>query len=108
MRISNTLFKVLLLLSIASCNAPEHQYRIQKGGLYGFIDEHGNETIKPQYKYVGHFTKEGYALVISRMEVSKTGRSVGQYSTSADTLIVNYGYINTKNSFQSAPEDFFS
>lgn len=97
MRISNTLFKVLLLLSIASCNAPEHQYRIQKGGLYGFIDEHGNETIKPQYKYVGHFTKEEYALVISRMEVSKTGRSVGQYSTSADTLIVNYGYINTKN-----------
>ena len=97
MRASNILLSFILLSSIYCCNASEHQYRIQQDGLYGFINDRGHETIKPQYKYVGNFTKEGYALVISKMNVSRTGSSIGRYSISADTLIVNYGYINTKN-----------
>jgi hypothetical protein len=97
MRSASILFSFTLLFSFYCCTTPEHQYRIQKDGLYGFIDERGYETIRPQYKYVGHFTNEGYALVISKMEVSKTEKSMGQYSISADTLLVNYGYINTNN-----------
>ena len=96
MRSASILFSFTLLFSLYCCTTPEHQYRIQKNGLYGFIDDRGFETIKPQYKYVGQFTKEGYALVISKMEVSST-TTQGNYRITADSLIVNYGYINTKN-----------
>lgn len=97
MRVSSILLGFILLLGVSGCDAPEHQYRIQKDGLYGFIDDRGYETIEPQYRYVGHFTKEGYALVISEMSVSKTGKSYGNFSRSADTLVVTYGYINANN-----------
>ena len=97
MRATSILLSVILLFSISSCKPSEHQYRIQKNSLYGFINDRGFETIKPQYKYVGSFTKEGFALVISEMSVSKTGRSYGNNSISADTLVVTYGYINAKN-----------
>lgn len=97
MRVSKILSSFFLMLSLSCCNAPDHQYRILKDGLFGFIDNRGYETIKPQYKYVGHFTEEGYALVISEMYVSKTGRAYGNYNISTDTLVVTYGYINAKN-----------
>lgn len=59
--------------------------RIQKDGLYGFIDTLGVELIKPQYKYVGPFSKSGYALVISNVDFEN------------DTLTIKYGYIDKKN-----------
>lgn len=60
-------------------------FRIQENGLYGFIDTMGNVVIPPSYKYVSGFTKEGYACVVSAVEMK-------------DSVInVRYGYINKNN-----------
>ena len=75
-----------LISVLASCNRTERLYRIQDKGKYGFIDSIGNIKIQPQYKYVGHFSTDGYAVVISKAEI-----------TSNNHLKLTYGYIDKKN-----------
>lgn len=79
------LYLVVVLVVFVSCKKEQQLYRIQENGLYGFIDSLGNIAIEPQYKYVSHFTKEGYAFVISKMLLSDNG------------VKINYGYINKEN-----------
>ena len=69
-------------------------YRIQENGLYGFIDSDGEVIIEPQYKYVGHFTEDGYACVISSMKLIKNSSDA---IIPNDTICIHYGYINKKN-----------
>ena len=79
------LYLFVVLVVFVSCKKEQQLYRIQENGLYGFIDSLGNIAIEPQYKYVSHFTKEGYAFVISKMLLSDNG------------VKINYGYINKEN-----------
>lgn len=102
-RISCLLFLVLLVLASCNSNSDKKLYRIQENGLYGFIDSLGNVIIEPQYKYVGPFTKDGYACVISNMHIIKdTTSSINalnpDYANSKDSILsVTYGYINRDN-----------
>ncbi len=61
----------------------------------------GNEVIKPQYKYVSHFSPDGYALVISDISFQKEDNdSLKIYPNSApfdSTVCLTYGYINQEN-----------
>ena len=97
---------MMLSLAFISCNKPQnHLYRVQENGLYGFIDSLGNVVIEPQYKYVGFFTKDGYACVVSDIKLEKDS----SYSTLNDLdssnisdiadscLLITYGYINLEN-----------
>lgn len=76
---------LVCLMFICSCTSNKTLWRIQKNGLYGFIDSVGQVIIEPQYQYVGQF-HDGYACVISSMKMSKDS-----------VLIVKYGYINVNN-----------
>ena len=60
-----TLFTLLAISCMMSCTPTFNGtlYRIQKDGLYGFIDSVGNVIIEPQYKYVSPFS-DGIALVV--------------------------------------------
>ena len=94
------LFFFLVVLALASCNKEQNLYRIQENGLYGFIDSLGNVVIEPQYKYVGYFSKDGYACVISDIRIEKAdGDSLLKgFVNAIDSCIqVTYGYINRKN-----------
>lgn len=97
------LFLVLLVLVSCNDNSDKKLYRIQENGLYGFIDSLGNVAIKPQYKYVGPFTEDGYACVISNMYIIKDTISSENllnfnHDDSKDSIIsVTYGYINRDN-----------
>lgn len=82
--ISVSLF--LGLIGLISCsNTPDKLLRIQENGLYGFVDTLGNVKIEPQYKYCGAFSKDGYALIISKAQILN------------DTLEIKYGFIDTNN-----------
>lgn len=98
-KIINKLLILAFVVVIVSCsNNNDPLYRIQKNGLYGFIDSIGNVVIKPQYKYVGYFNKDGYATVITQVkyEIKKTNLA---YANGADTLLVfKYGFIDKNNS----------
>ncbi len=81
---------IILILSfimgVVGCStSTDKLLRIQENGLYGFVDTLGNVCIKPQYKYVGNFSKDGYALIISKAKIEN------------DTLAINYGFIDTGN-----------
>ena len=63
---------LLVALTLLSCNNNDFcLYRIQVNGLFGFIDSIGDVKIDPQYKYVGEFSKDGYACVISRISIEE-------------------------------------
>ena len=102
----NKLYLSLLLvaLTLLSCDNNESRlYRIQANGLFGFIDSIGNVIIEPQYKYVGPFSKDGYACVISNItlveEISPSSKlDIPEVSENMDSCIhIKYGYINKKN-----------
>ncbi|MBQ8423408.1 MAG: WG repeat-containing protein [Coprobacter sp.] len=59
--------------------------RVQENGLYGFIDTLGHIVIEPQYKYIGDFSSDGYALVISKAIIEN------------DSLCFTYGFIDKEN-----------
>lgn len=95
---------LLVALTLLSCNNNDFcLYRIQVNGLFGFIDSIGDVKIVPQYKYVGEFSKDGYACVISRISIeeekspfSKLG--IPGVSENTDSCIcIKYGYINPQN-----------
>lgn len=95
---------LLVALTLLSCNNNDFcLYRIQVNGLFGFIDSIGDVKIDPQYKYVGEFSKDGYACVISRISIeeekspfSKLG--IPGVSENTDSCIcIKYGYINPQN-----------
>jgi hypothetical protein len=92
-----------IFICLFFCSASVGQYRIQRNGLYGFIDSLGNETIKPQYKYVSNFTESGYALVISSIEDHHDSTIIEGSIFRHDELIINYGYINLKNEYVIPP-----
>lgn len=84
--------KIPLLISILSCiiiyscsSKPEKLFRVQEDGLFGFIDSIGNIKINPQYKYVGNFSEDGYALIITDVKI--LNRHIN----------LTYGFIDTKN-----------
>lgn len=82
-RLSYTTLFIMVLL--CSCTHNTRLWRVQKNGLYGFIDSLGNIVIEPQYRYVGHFCN-GYACVVSNMSMTRDS-----------ILYIKYGYINTDN-----------
>lgn len=95
---------LLVVLTLLSCNNNDSRlYRVQVNGLFGFIDSIGNVIIEPQYKYVGAFSKEGYACVISHInieeEVSPFSKlDIPGVSENMDSCVyIKYGYINKKN-----------
>lgn len=80
------IISVSFFLGLISCsNTPDKLLRIQENGLYGFVDTLGNVKIEPQYKYCGDFSKDGYALIISKAQILN------------DTLEIKYGFIDTNN-----------
>lgn len=95
---------LLMVLTLLSCNNNDSRlYRVQVNGLFGFIDSIGNVIIEPQYKYVGAFSKDGYACVISHInieeEVSPFSKlDIPGVSENMDSCVyIKYGYINKKN-----------
>ena len=92
------------ILTVTSCNSQQSVnklYRVQENGRYGFIDSVGNVIIKPQYKYVSSFTKDGYACVISDMRIDKYHEDESfvkeNYSSDDNCIRITYGYINRDN-----------
>jgi hypothetical protein len=82
------IISILALSGVLSCSDTNKRLlRIQENGKYGFIDTLGNIVIDPQYKYVGGFTNDGYALVITKASIEN------------DTLSLTYGYIDINNKF---------
>ncbi len=80
------IISVCALLSAASCSQKSDALlRIQENGMYGFVDTLGNVVIDPQYKYVGGFSKDGYALIVTKAQLEN------------DSLCVTYGFIDQKN-----------
>ena len=74
------------MLSLIGCkHEPQKLLRIQENGYYGFVDTLGNVKIEPQYKYVGGFSKDGYALILSHAEIEN------------DSLRIRYGFIDMNN-----------
>ena len=95
---------LLVVLTLSSCNNNDSRlYRIQVNGLFGFIDSIGNVKIDPQYKYVGPFSKDGYACVISHISIEEEESpflklSIPGILKKTDSCIcIKYGYINHKN-----------
>lgn len=92
---------IALIALFPSCSHDESLYRIQKDGLYGFINESGKTIIEPKYEYVGNFTKDGYALIILDASISPIkcpnsslrNRSLVQSDTA---LKVTYNYIDKR------------
>lgn len=101
--------KILVFLAVVvfflSCNNDNRLYRIQENGLYGFIDSVGNVVIKPQYRYVGGFSKEGLACVVSNVKITKnenlsssrTLDSTGKEEIMDSCICITYGYIDREN-----------
>lgn len=86
----NYFWLLLLFLVTCSCSSPQERLvRIQENGLYGFIDTLGHVKISPQYKYVGSFSDDDMALVISSASLN----------IQKDSLSIRYGYINSSNVF---------
>lgn len=95
---------LFVVLTLLSCNNNDSRlYRVQVNGLYGFIDSIGNVIIDPQYKYVGAFSKDGYACVISHINIEKEASpfsklDIPEVSENMDSCVyIKYGYINKKN-----------
>ena len=88
------LMAILFLTLNNSNNKP--LFRIQENGLYGFINSDGKVKIEPQYKYVGKFTEDGYACVISSIRLIKRSKD-GLFSQ--DSICLHYGYINKNNEY---------
>ena len=95
---------LFVVLTLLSCNNNDSRlYRVQVNGLYGFIDSIGNVIIDPQYKYVGAFSKDGYACVISHINIEEEASPFSKLdipgvSENMDSCVyIKYGYINKKN-----------
>lgn len=95
---------LLVVLTLLSCNNNDSRlYRIQVNGLFGFIDSIGNVKIDPQYKYVGAFSEDGYACVISCISIEEEKSPFSKFGTpggleNKDSCIcIKYGYINPQN-----------
>lgn len=95
---------LFVVLTLLSCNNNDSRlYRVQVNGLYGFIDSIGNVIIDPQYKYVGAFSKDGYACVISHINIEEEASPFSKFdipgvSKNMDSCVyIKYGYINKKN-----------
>lgn len=84
------LASIFLLLSSFD-SADKTLYKIDVDGKLGFIDNKGNEVIKPQYLFVSDFS-EGLAVVVIDTTIIKS-----ESFFSRDSITYRYGYINTKN-----------
>ncbi len=96
-------FMLSVMLFLVSCNRNDEQtlYRIQKNGLYGFINIKGEMIIEPQYKYVSGFSKEGVAYVINQVKIEKGKKQFwdgSDYKEKTDScVVVRYSFINKEN-----------
>lgn len=97
---------IVVLTLLCSCTTTDISlYRIQKDGLYGFIDSTGREVIAPQYIIADRFS-EGLALVVVDTTKISTRDFTG-CKTFMDTLRMSldnpvvtqyrYGYIDYRN-----------
>ena len=84
-----TLFTLLAISCMMSCTPTFNGtlYRIQKDGLYGFIDSVGNVVIEPQYKYVSPFS-DGIALVVHDVKKDADGFVVDYPTNNKEDLYV--------------------
>ena len=81
-----------VILFLCACTRDTDLYRVQENDLYGFVNSSGEVIITPQYKYVGEFTKDGLACVISNISFEKD-----TFFLSDSIVVVSYGYINRCN-----------
>lgn len=85
---------VFISIFLISCDGNDQTlFRVQKDGLYGFINGQGELIIEPQYKYVSSFSKDGVACVINELKIVMDTTEIDVDSC----VFVNYGYINKKN-----------
>lgn len=90
----------LLVLTLFSCSKETPSlYRIQENGKFGFINCNGEIIIKPQYKYVGNFNKDGYATVITdyRYKTEEYHNDILSKNVVDTLLYIKYGFIDTNN-----------
>lgn len=94
------LFMILfaIIVFLVSCDSNDQTlYRIQKDGLFGFINNQGEVIIEPQYKYVSEFSKEGFACVINQLKIELEVIPNGFFKSQEPIVFVNYGFIDKKN-----------
>lgn len=91
-----TFLLAIIILVLCACTRRTDLYRVQEDGLYGFINESGEVMISPQYKYVGGFTKDGYACVVSDISFEEDSSLFG-IGIIDSIVVVSYGYINRNN-----------
>lgn len=109
-------FVLFLFITISSsCVKQEVQmlelYKIEKDGLFGFIDSLGNEVIKPQYLFTSEFS-EGLALVVvdtayqnNLLDYSNCSNYLDSLEVRLETplyysdtsIVFKYGFINSLN-----------
>ena len=96
--IAIVVMSIALTVLATSCSHDENLYRIQKDGLYGFINKSGKTIIEPQYDYVGYFTEEGVALIIVDACVTSIEHpgSINGHIVTDTALKVRYNYIDKK------------
>ena len=94
--IAIVVMSIALTVLATSCSHDENLYRIQKDGLYGFINKSGKTIIEPQYDYVGYFTEEGVALIIVDACVTSIEHpgSINGHIVTDTALKVRYNYID--------------
>lgn len=105
-RLSIIITSFVVCLS-ACTQAPGNLFRIERNHMYGYIDSLGTEVIPPQYIIAGHF-RNGLACVVtdtSFIHDAETLKLQGEpFIIKKDTVIITYGYINTKNDFVIKPQ----
>lgn len=84
-------------------------YRIQKDGVFGYIDSLGTELIKPQYLYATNFYSDLALVVVDTNIIKSKYNYIGcknyldslgyniKYGRHNDTIVFKYGYINCFN-----------
>ena len=89
---------IALAALTSSCTPDEKLFRIQKDGLYGFINKSGETVIDPKYDYVSGFTKDGYAMIIldASIDTIQNAMPLSDIIVTDTTLRISYNYIDKK------------
>lgn len=99
---------IALAALTSSCTPDEKLFRIQKDGLYGFINKSGETVIDPKYDYVSGFTKDGYAMIIldASIDTIQNAMPLSDIIVTDTTLRISYNYIDKKgNTLLSSNEE---
>ena len=103
--ILKTILGTCLISMLGSCTLNQRYngdtYKIQRDGLYGFIDSLGRELIQPQYFYAEDFSDNGVALVVlDTVHITRIDTALSNLFGNTEyerVLKINYGYINKAN-----------